>query len=164
MKRIGLWMMTALALSCFATEGAGEPLLLTLGVQAGMQGVDGQRVWIFGPIAEVGPSDGLQVRLGAELGILGGASLTQLETLVLFNTRLGARIYFGGGVGVAWVAEAAHPGRMQIPILGLVGLKTRPIGPGTVAIEAVLLVPVDLLEGPAQGFTARFSAGVLFGL
>ena len=160
MKRIWLYLMIALVVFTFTAEGAQEPLLLALGAQAGMQNVSGIPVWIFGPIGEFGPAEGLQVRLGAELGVTGEASITQLETLVLLNLRLGARIYFGGGVAVAWVAGAVNPSRMQIPVLLLVGLKTRPIGPWTFSVEGLLLVPADF-QG---GFTTRFSACLLFAL
>lgn len=159
-KRIWLYLMIALALFKFTTQGAQEPLLLALGAQAGMQNVSGKPVWIFGPIAEFGPAEGLQVRLAAELGVIGEASITQLETLVLLNLRLGARIYLGGGVAVAWVAGALDPSRMQIPLLVLAGLKTRPVGPWAFAVEGLLLVPADF-QG---GFTTRFSAGLLFAL
>ncbi|OGF56702.1 MAG: hypothetical protein A2Z21_06330 [Candidatus Fraserbacteria bacterium RBG_16_55_9] len=160
MKRTWLYLMMVLTVFTSTALGAPEPLDVALGAQAGMQDVSGKPVWIFGPIAEFGPRDGLQVRLGAELGVIGEASITQLETLVFLNLTLGARIYFGGGVAVAWVAGAADPSHMQIPLLVLAGLKTRPIGPWTFSVEGLLLVPADL-QG---GFTTRFSAGLLFAL
>lgn len=157
---LGLWCIFAfLALSEIAIYGA-EQLNPSLGAQIGMQDIGGPRVWIIGPVAEFGPADGLQIRLGAELSVLGGAALTQLETLVLMNSRAGARIYFGGGIGIAWVDDLSHPSRMQIPLLALIGLKTRPIGLLTFAIEAVLLAPIGFQEG----VTTRFAAGVLFSL
>ena len=137
-----------------------DPLNPSLGVQVGMQDIGGPRVWIIGPVAEFGPADGLQIRLGAELGVFGGAALTQLETLVLMNSRAGARIYFGGGIGIAWVDDLAHPSRMQIPLLALIGLKTTPMGLLTFAIEGVLLAPIGFREG----VTTRFAVGVLFSL
>jgi hypothetical protein len=146
-------------LSGVYAQAASEPLLLALGAQVGMQEVGEGRVWAFGPIAEFGPPSGAQIRLGAELGLLGDASLTQLETLVLFNLQFGARIYVGAGVGISWSAE-----RVEIPLLALAGLKTRPAGPWTFAIEGMLLAPVDLQRGFPQSFALRLSAGVLFSL
>jgi hypothetical protein len=139
---------------------SAQPLLPNLGLQAGMQDIGGPRVWILGPIAEFGPADGLQIRLGAELGVLSSAGLAQLETLILLNTRLGARIYFGGGVGVAWVSGSSQPSSTQIPLLALIGLKTRPTGLATFALEAVVLAPILF----SQGMTTRLSVGVLFSL
>lgn len=158
MKRICLWIM-AVAIPGLALQAAQEPLLLALGAHGGMRGVGGERVWTLGLMAEAGPSEGLQVRLGVELGVLGPVGLTQLETLVLLNLRFGARVHLGGGIGVAWMADTAQT-QMQFPLLALAGLKTRPIGPWSFAIEGMLLIPTSFQEG----FTTCFSAGVLFSL
>jgi hypothetical protein len=123
-----------------------------------MQEVQSQRVWTFGPYVEVGPEEGIQVRLALGLGGLEGAKLMQIETMILLNFRFGARIYLGGGVGIARITGPIIPAELRIPLLGLVGLRTRPLGPWTFSVEGLLLAPLNLSEG----ISIRWASGVLF--
>jgi hypothetical protein len=148
-----LWaLLIAIALYS-STIWAAEPLNLHLGALTGLQ--DG-RLWVIGTVAEAGPPDGAQVRVGATIGLLGEAPLLQLETLVLVNFRLGAWVYLGGGVAVIR-SSGPSGGFASFPLLAAVGLRSRPAGPWRFTVEGMLFVNLPL----DRGFSTRASAGVL---
>lgn len=144
-----LMMIIFQGLGAKAAEG---PLLLSVGAQVGMEGVLSEPRWLFGPYAAFGPEDGLQVRLGLGLGWPVG-SLTQLETLILFNFRAGARVYLGGGIGATKLEDSAD---LQLGLLAAAGLKSLPLGPWSFLVEGTVLTPV-LVGG---GISLRLSVGV----
>lgn len=145
-------LLTAIALFSPMVRAA-EPLDLHLGALTGLQDGD---VWVIGAVAEAGPPDGAQVRLGATLGPFGGARLLQLETLVLVNFRLGAWVYLGGGLAV--LRSAGMEGEFTgFPLLAAVGLRSRPAGPWRFTVEGMLFIHLP----PGRGFSTRASAGVL---
>ena len=135
-------------------EARGEALMLHVGALGGLQA--GQ-TWIFGPFALAGPADGFQVRIGAAFSVGSDASLMQLETVVLMNARLGARVYLGGGVGVSRQTDPQGV-QMKFPLIAVGGLKTPPVGRWRFFVEGALLVPLPLETG--QQWPTRFSAGV----
>lgn len=148
-----LWVVITIAAFCVPDVWAAEPLNLHVGALTGLQ--DG-RLWVIGPVVEAGPPDGAQVRVGATLSLLGETPLLQLETLVLFNFRLGAWVYLGGGVAV--IRSSGPAGAFTtFPVLAAAGLRSRPAGPWRFTVEGMLFLPLPL----DQGFSTRASAGVL---
>lgn len=118
-----------------AQFGRPGPLLMGLGAQGGMVelGSGSGRFPYVGVIVQSGPPEGLQLRLGAQSGLMEEATLIQLETLMLLNVRFGARLHFGAGVGVNWLTGETSS-EVQIPLIALGAMK-RPIGPWMIFLE-----------------------------
>lgn len=137
---------------------------LAVGALGGSGSDRGGRLWLGGLLLEAGPLEGVQIRLGASLVRSPDGMLLRLETWALWNFRLGAWVYGGGGIGVdrLTISEgAAIP--MRFPLLAAAGLKTRPDPriPWRFFVEGRAWVLLPLLSVSPRGLGTLLAAGVL---
>jgi hypothetical protein len=154
-----LLMVLALLL-IHSWSAAAEPLGLAFGAYAAISSPLDEPIWMAGLLLAAGPSEGVQVRLGTALAWPDQGTLLHLETLVLFNFRLGAWVYLGGGIGLTHLITGEGT-EMTFPVLAAAGLKTRPLAhmPWRFFVEGKLLWhPIQQQDAQLD---TQWGAGVL---